>query len=98
MEKYKKVSFYMNKANISWFVTQLEDGERWVRASPVVTTLRNWHPISSFVTRIAIGATDLGFDSHVGQCVATAAAFFRSCVVQALSRGDRLRPLLHALA
>ena len=51
---------------------------------------------------VAIGAGGLGFDSRVGQIRlyrqrrATAAMFLRSCVDQALSRGDGPRHWLHA--
>ena len=58
-----------------------------------------------YVYDIAIIAVGQGFDSRDGQIgdsvtnsVATAAMFLRSCVVQALSRGDGPRHLLHALA
>ena len=56
------------------------------------------------VTDVAIDAGGLGFDSGaglIGQCrqrlVATA-AFFRSCIAQALSRGNGPRHSLHASA
>ena len=56
------------------------------------------------VTDVAIDARGLGFDSGaglIGQCrqrlVATA-AFFRSCIAQALSRGNGPRHSLHASA
>ena len=58
-------------------------------------------PVSSAVELIAIGAGDLGFVSQVrriGHSVATDATFARSCVAQALSRGDGARHLLHASA
>ena len=49
----------------------------------------------------AIGAGGQGFKSRVGQIgqrLATAATFLRSCVAQALSRGDGLRNSLHVSA
>ena len=48
-------------------------------------------PVSSVVTHVAIGAGRPGFDSKagdIGHTVATTGMFFRSCVVQALSRRD----------
>ena len=51
-----------------------------------------------------IDAMGLGFDSRAGQIghsrqrLVTAAMIFRSCVVQALNRGDGYRHSLHASA
>ena len=59
-----------------------------------------WH-IGVVVKDIAVGVQRLGLDSRSGQIGhndATAAVFLRSCIVQALSRGDRSRRPLHALA
>ena len=53
------------------------------------------------VKRIAIGAVGVRFESRVDQIrhsVAIPMTFLRSCVVQALSRGDDLRRSLHASA
>ena len=60
--------------------------------------------VTSVVMHIAIEAGGLGFDSRaslIGQCrqrLVTAAMFLRSCVAQALNRGDEPRHLLHATA
>ena len=60
--------------------------------------------VSSVVINITTGARDLGFDSladQIGPCsqrLATTVTFLRSCVVPALSRGDKAQPSLHALA
>ena len=66
-------------------------------------------PLAQLLSAQAIGAEDLGFDSRAGQIdyragqqcrqrLATAATFLRSCVAQALSRGDGPRHSLHASA
>ena len=50
--------------------------------------------ISALVTDVALRVRGVSFDSRAGQTrrsVATAAMFFRSCVVQALSSGNRSR-------
>ena len=53
------------------------------------------------VKDIAIGGIGLGFDFRAGQIgtvlptAATLSMFFRSCVAQALSRGDGSRHSLH---
>ena len=52
-------------------------------------------------TDITIRAEGLGFNSRtsqIGQSVATAATFLRSCVTQTISRGERLRHSLHPSA
>ena len=61
-------------------------------------------PICSAAKNIAFGAAGYRRDSPAGriaQCrqrLATAAVFFRSCVAQALSHGNRPRHSLHASA
>ena len=52
--------------------------------------LRN-KPISEVVKNITNSAVSLGFDAQAGQrghSIATVATFLRSCVAQALNRGD----------
>ena len=60
-------------------------------------------PLAQLLSAHAIGAEGLGFESRVGQIgtvspLATAATFLRSCVAQALSRGDGSPHSLHASA
>ena len=76
-------------------------------ATKFLNTSCIYHFYHSAVNESDISAWNLnnagshGFDSRAGQIghsVATAAMFLRSCVVQALSRGDGSRHLLHASA
>ena len=95
--------FYSSSPKVSRYVSSLFSLFNYFENEPQILDLKIIQ-ISSAVTRVAVGAGGLGFDSRAGQFERSVAngspplRSFLSCVVQAPGRGDGPRHSLRASA